>query len=54
MVAWGGVEGWREALEMERVVDTKHCLSIKVKVVNFLGENGRSLFIGNIFTVRIL
>ena len=42
-MAGDGLGGWREALEMEmviemeRVVDTKHCLSIKVKVVNFFG-----------------
>ena len=34
--------GWGEALEMERVGDTKHCCCIKEK-----SENEISLFIGS-------
>ena len=30
-------EVWREALEVQRVVDTKHCWCIKVRVMDMFG-----------------
>ena len=44
----GRTGGLGEALEMERVVDTKHCWCIKVKV------KMRQAYLLEAFTVRIL